>query len=243
MPAEKLESLKELVVPQKIRRPKDVLPVMANRFSELRQRRPKTLYAVLVCFALTAGISLYKSNRVANTKIPEVVVKQKPQPANVSPVPPTAYIAPAPKAKTAPAKPVATETKKAAPAAPVKEDRAKEARLRWNKLITATNSNYGVGLLGGIKGLEVTVTNNSDYLVDEAVAKLTYIKANGEVWKTVFVSTYGVHPHESKTQPVADVGRSKKVKASLYKVVSKKMKLSYTEGQKIKNYGDPYYAD
>ena len=91
--------------------------------------------------------------------------------------------------------------------------------------------------------MEVIINNNSNYMVDEVVAKVAYIKANGDVWKTVFVSTYGVRPHDSKSIPVTDVNRGKKVMITLSKVVSRKMKLNYQDGQKIKNYADPNLAE
>jgi hypothetical protein len=72
------------------------------------------------------------------------------------------------------------------------------------------------------------------------VAKITYIKSNGSIWKTKLITIYGVPAHDSKEQSVPDVGRGKKVKVSIQKIVSKKMKFSYTEGQKIKSPDDPY---
>ena len=91
--------------------------------------------------------------------------------------------------------------------------------------------------------MSVTVNNRSTYPIDEAVVNVTYIKASGGVWKTKLVTIYGVPAHDSKEQSLPDVGRGKKVKVSLYKVISKKMKLSFTEGQKITNKQDPYFKE
>jgi hypothetical protein len=41
---------------------------------------------------------------------------------------------------------------------------------------------------------------------------------------------------------VPDVGRGKKVTISLQKIISKKMKFSYTDGKKITNHEDPYVS-
>lgn len=225
MPAEKLADLKPLLVPQKIRRPKDIVPVVAG----LHRRKPRVLYGAALGVALLAGLSFYSLNdsSAANDR-PETAAavqasEQTLQAANTVALPPS---------KAGEKKVVAKTT--------AADDAAKASRQQWRKLISAANSNYGIGLLGGIKNLEVIITNRTDYPIDQAVAKVTYIKANGEVWKTKLITLYGIPAHDSKDQSVPDVGRGKKVTVSLRKVISKKMKFSYTEGQQIKNPEDPY---
>jgi hypothetical protein len=243
MPAEKLPVLKEKVVPRKIRRPKDIVPGMVERVSDLYYRKPHTLYSILLGAALFAGISIYSVNKSEAQPVPKEAAIAK----TISVVKSAAVVQiQQPALQTIPiVKPVVK--KKATPTvkpvnAPVKIDREKAARLRWSKLITATNSNYGIGLLGGIKDLKVIVTNRSDYPLDEVVAKVTYLKANGSVWKTSLVSLNDVPADDMLEKELEDVGRGKKVRVTLQKVVSKKMKFSYTEGQKIKNADDPYYS-
>ena len=236
LPAEKLNGLKDTVAQRKIRRPKDIVPVMVQRVTDLHYRKPRVLYGCLLCIALIAGISIYSIKKAPKQpQVQENVTATKVQPVlpvlNAQAVINTQVRAAG-----------VTPKKKEAPAQK-KEDVAKATRLRWNKLIGASNSNYGIGLLGGIKNLSVTVNNQSNYLVDEAVVSVTYIKANGGIWKTKFITINDVPAHESKEQLVPDVGRGKKVKVSLLKVVSKKMKFSYTEGHQIKNPDDPYFKE
>lgn len=223
MPAEKLAPLKEVVVPRKIKRPQDIVPVIKERIADLKERRPRILYGSLFLIALLAGISFYSITKKRAPALQQVVV---PGQAEV-----VARFAPQTTAEL-------PKEEKKAPA--VSEDKAKATRLRWNKLIAATNSNYGIGFLGGIKDLSVIISNRTDYAIDEAMAKITYFKANGSIWKTKLITIYGVPAHDSKDQSVPDVGRGKKVKVSIQKIVSKKMKFSYTEGQKVKNPDDPY---
>jgi len=226
-PAEKITELKEVVAPRKIRRPKDIVPAMIERVTDLNQRKPKTLYGSLLCIALLLGVSIYSIGKTAEKIQPkQTVVATKIESVIHTPAPPVRI---APKKKKKPL--------------PAKEDATIAARLRWNKLISASNSNYGIGVLGGIKDLSVTVNNRSAYPIDEAVINVTYIKASGGVWKTKLVTVYGVPAHDSKEQALPDVGRGKKVKVSLYKVISKKMKFSFTEGQKITNKQDPYFKE
>lgn len=218
LPAEKLPALKAFVVPPPIRKPQDVLPAIVY----LHRRRPVVLYGVLLLLALLAGSWLYRPAKDTG--------KEGPEPAAALPVRQNTSLLPAPPSPVAmPA--VAKEPVRPAAAAPAaKDDAARATRLHWNKLITVTNSNYGIGLLGGIKDLSVIVNNRTDYPLDEVVAKVTYFKAGGGVWKTKLITLHAVPPQESKDQPVPDAGRGKKVKVSLYKVVSKKMQLRYAEG-------------
>jgi hypothetical protein len=208
---------------------------MIERVTDLKQRKPKTLYGGLLCIALLLGVSLYSIGKSAEKIEPKQTVAVPKVETVVHPQTKTMDVAPAKEKKSLPVK----EKKPV----PVKEDATKAARSRWNKLIGASNSNYGIGFFGGIKDLSITVNNLSSYPIDEAIVKVTYIKANGGSWKTKLITVNGIPANDSKEQALPDVGRGKKVKVSLYKVVSKKMKLSYTEGQKITNAQDPYFKE
>lgn len=238
MPAEKVDGLKERVKPLRVRSAKDVVPVLAKTAGDLHQRKPALFYGVLLGIILLVSTSIYtsgftKPQKPVQQKVLAPVVYEKVAVTELPSIDTAKVIAvQLPPAET-----------KIAVAKPAEEDKTKAERLRWRKTIKATQSNYGIGVLGGIKGLEVIFSNNSGYMVDEAIAKVTYIKSSGEEWKSVFVSTYGVHPHDSKSVPVADVSRGKKVQVSLYKVVSRSMKLHYQEGEKVKNYTDPNLAE
>ena len=216
MPAEKLADLKPLLVPRKIKAVRDVLPAVSENLVVLHRERPKTLYGVLFCLAMLAGLSFYSL-----AKPIQKPVALKPSVANIS-APAAGDVKTNPAEKSNATTPVEKEPKKDNAVVPTK--------TQWNKLVTATNSNYGIGFLGGIKDLSVIVTNRTDFPLDEVVTKVTYIKAGGGIWKTVPVTIYGILPHETKEQTVPDVNRGKKVKVSLQKVVSKKMSVNYTAG-------------
>ncbi|MDQ6610166.1 MAG: DUF4339 domain-containing protein [Bacteroidota bacterium] len=228
-PAEKISGLKELVAPSKIRRPKDIVPAMVESITGFTQQRPKTAYGILLCVALLAAISIYSVNKKVSKSAATKVLKT-PVAIPLQPVVP-------------PALPAVITEKKVVVVENPKVDKEKDARLHWNKLFTAANSSYGIGFLGGIKDLKIIITNLSNYPVEEAVAKITYIKASGGIWKTKLVSIYNVPAHDVKEQMVPDVARGKKVTVRLEKVVSKKLKFSYTVGKKISNPGDPYFAE
>jgi len=235
MPADKLEGLKEVVAPKKIRKPKDIVPAVKEKIADLKERRPLLLYAILVAIGLAICITIYSVSINSLKELPkEVVQNNGPRILGTQ----TTAISATPLTEVTATEVKTTEEK--AKLAAVKTDKEKAARQQWRKLISVTNSNYGIGFLGGIKDLNIIVTNRTDYPIDEAVAKVTYIKANGDVWKTKLVSVSHIAAHDSKEEPVTDVGRGKKVKVSIQKIVSKKMKFNYTEGQKTGNPEDPY---
>lgn len=106
-------------------------------------------------------------------------------------------------------------------------DKAAYFKANWARFITVTNSNYNHGLLGGIKGLSIIFKNETDFPIEEIVARITYIKANGKPWLTKTVPVYNLSAHGEKLQSVPKVSRGKSVKISIEKITSSKMKFYY----------------
>lgn len=110
-----------------------------------------------------------------------------------------------------------------------KETDNKEATYRknWRKYITATNSNYAYGVLGGINDLSVVIKNRTPYPLDEVTAKVTIIKANGKPWKSQYITFYNVPAKSEKIQKLSKMNRGKSVQVDIEKLVSRKMQLIY----------------
>lgn len=125
---------------------------------------------------------------------------------------------------------------------PTNEDQAKKTRKNWWQFITAQNSNYAYGILGGINNLSINFSNHSDYPLEEVTAKLTYLKSNGKPWKTKYISVFNMPPHSERKQSLPKVNRGKSVQVTVSKIVSKKMNFIYTP-EKKRNGDDPYYAE
>jgi hypothetical protein len=87
-----------------------------------------------------------------------------------------------------------------------------QARDNIYKQVTTEGSTYMVNkLFGGIKGLKITATNNSDYLVDIVRVKVTYLKADGDVYKTEMLYYNHVKPYSTQTLDAPDSDRGTKV--------------------------------
>ncbi|MCW3106156.1 MAG: hypothetical protein JWQ09_662 [Segetibacter sp.] len=114
-------------------------------------------------------------------------------------------------------------------------------RNNWSKYITVTNGDYRASGLGGISGLEVMVVNNTDYLLDEVDAVVTYVKANGDTWKLINIPVTNIPAHSRKIVPVEDVDRSTSVNVSTNGIISKKMHFYYSSEYNSGNNEDPYF--
>ena len=118
----------------------------------------------------------------------------------------------------------------------------KNYRNNWYKYIDVGPNSYRSNSLGGIYGLEINVVNNTEYMLDEVIATITYVKANGDAWKTVEVPIYNVPANSYKTQPVPDVERGISVEVVTTAVISKKMHFCYIPGNWANNSDDPYFC-
>jgi hypothetical protein len=114
-------------------------------------------------------------------------------------------------------------------------------RNNWTQYITVTNGDYRASALGGILGLEVVIVNDTDYLLDEVDADVTYIKSNHDTWKTISIPVTNIPAHSKKTVPVEDVDRGTSVKISASSIMSKKMHFYYSSEYNSGNNEDPYF--
>ncbi len=70
-------------------------------------------------------------------------------------------------------------------------------------------------MLGGISGLEISVTNYTNEAIDNAVIEIEYLKPNGSVAKSQIVTAQNLAPGASKTIAVPSSNRGVKVRYHL----------------------------
>lgn len=94
-----------------------------------------------------------------------------------------------------------------------------KATIRNNitSYVTAERNEYTYSKLGGISNLEITVTNSTDYLIDNVKVKVIYIKDNGEVWDSRTVDFNLINPHTQSTIKMPDTQRGTSIQ---YEIVS-----------------------
>lgn len=116
-----------------------------------------------------------------------------------------------------------------------------EYRNNWPDYISAGTNDYRYSNLGGVYDLEVKVRNNTVYLLDEVVTVVSYVKSNGDIWKTIEVPVTNVPASGFKTVSVPDVERGTSVEIGIKSIVSKKMHFYMSEGYSSGNPEDPYF--
>jgi hypothetical protein len=82
--------------------------------------------------------------------------------------------------------------------------------------VQAGNSSYTTYGLGGIVGLNIVISNQSDYMLDNVRVMIRYIKANGETWKEEPLDFALVPPRQKMTLRAPDSDRGTSID---YKIV------------------------
>jgi len=121
-------------------------------------------------------------------------------------------------------------------------EKNKKYRNNWSDFISATTNEGSYSRLGGISGLEILVTNETEYLLDEVEVQVGYVKANGEYFKTETVSVFNVPANSAKSQNAPDSDRGTSVDMTIMGITSKKMHFCYAPGNWGNNSEDPYFC-
>ena len=94
------------------------------------------------------------------------------------------------------------------------------ANTAW-KQVSVKSNDYKRGTFGGIHDLQLTVTNNTNYLLDNVVVELQYLKPGNEPLKTDNVRFSPIPPNGSLTLAIAPTNRGVKVAYKIIHVESK----------------------
>lgn len=98
----------------------------------------------------------------------------------------------------------------------IKSTRKSPKSVLGNQVFVTTND-YKRVAFGGIRNLELTVTNNSKYDLDNVMVELQYLKPSEEAFRTENIRFRNIAPNEAATIRIPDTNRGIKVK---YRIVS-----------------------
>lgn len=115
-------------------------------------------------------------------------------------------------------------------------------RNNWRDYIKAKSNKYLYREMGGISSLEVNITNSTDYMLDEVVVLVNYIKTNGDNFKTETVILYNIPANSSKSVSAPESNRGTSVSMDIQSIISKKMHFCYSSGYWGNNSEDPYFC-
>jgi hypothetical protein len=96
--------------------------------------------------------------------------------------------------------------------------------------------------LGGISNLDITVTNNTDYKMNEVTVSVDYIKDNGDVFKSEIVTIYNIPAHQDKSVSAPESNRGTSVNTSIHSISSKNLHMCYYSVSTQVGEVDPYFC-
>jgi hypothetical protein len=122
---------------------------------------------------------------------------------------------------------VNAETEKSVP--PVRKDPAADAtRQNIYQLVSVEGSQYKTAVLGGISNLELTISNNSLYPIDQVEVLVNYMNIEKKIVKKEKVVINDVAAGEQKTIPVPKSKRGVSVSYSITKINSRALGLAHS---------------
>jgi hypothetical protein len=103
--------------------------------------------------------------------------------------------------------------------AKAEEDQKASIRKSILDYLPIEASDYSVGVFGGINDLSISITNNTNYTIDQVLVKISYIKPDGATWQSVTEEFSLLSPNTIKTKRIADSERGTRVE---YEIISVK---------------------
>jgi hypothetical protein len=115
-------------------------------------------------------------------------------------------------------------------------------RNNWYNYINASSNSYSYSEIGGISDLEVIITNQTEYMLDEVEVLVSYVKTNGYNFKTETVTVYNIPANGTKSATAPESNRGTSVNLDIQGIISKKMHFCYSAGNWSNNSDDPYFC-
>lgn len=112
-------------------------------------------------------------------------------------------------------------------------------RNNFESYLTLSRNTYQSRGIGGIFNLEITFTNNTEYVIDIVNVQVGYIQENGNYYKTETLQFTNVQPNTQETLSAPDSERGLSVDYQFTEIYSKKMHFYYPSNSG--NDADPYF--
>ena len=97
----------------------------------------------------------------------------------------------------------------------------RNSKNNLNELVSVASNDYKRVAFGGIRNLQLTVTNNSKYELDNVIVELQYLKPSEEPLRTENIKFKGVAPNGTSTIRVPDTNRGIKINYKIINIESK----------------------
>jgi hypothetical protein len=101
-------------------------------------------------------------------------------------------------------------------------------RRNWQQFIAVTAGDYRTGLLGGIKDLNITVNNQTEYALDNVVVKVEYMRNNNEIFKTEQYTISNIPEKGTRSIAASNSRKGSKVNVKLLSITSQPMNFCWS---------------
>jgi hypothetical protein len=98
-----------------------------------------------------------------------------------------------------------------------KSKKADYLRVHAHQLIPI-KPNFTRIFLGGLKNVFITVTNNSEYKIDEVVCQIEYVLQSGDIYKRLERTIYNLNPGQQQVILLPNSDRGTDVTTNLYNI-------------------------
>lgn len=110
---------------------------------------------------------------------------------------------------------------------PADDSIQRQTRNNITSLVQVTTNQYSVSTFGGISNLDIIVTNNTDYTINEIKVAIAYIKKNDGIYRTEYLTFNNIPPKQNKSLSAPDSNRGLSVKLTKQSITSTDLNLCY----------------
>jgi hypothetical protein len=112
-------------------------------------------------------------------------------------------------------------------------DRREYFRRNWKQYISVNTGDYKTGFLGGIKDLQITVRNQTEYPLDNAVVAVQYLRNNGNVFKTEQYTVHNIPEKGAQSVQASNSRKGSKINIVLVSVTSQPMNFCWSKDKRV----------
>jgi len=103
----------------------------------------------------------------------------------------------------------------------------RQTRNNITNLIQVTTNEYSVNTFGGISNLDIIVTNNTNYTIDQITVAIAYIKENGGIYTTEYLTFNNIPAHQNKSLSAPNSNRGLSVNLTKQTITASELNLCY----------------
>ncbi|ATL45940.1 hypothetical protein COR50_01500 [Chitinophaga caeni] len=111
-------------------------------------------------------------------------------------------------------------------------DRRVYFRKNWDQFITIHHGDYKTGFLGGIKDLKISISNQTEYQLDNVEIEVRYLRSKGDVFKTERYTLKNIREQSTASVKAADSRKGMKVMVRLISITSQAMNFCWSYDKK-----------